>query len=140
TQPAKIELSAECLGHHALVHKRHHSVRDDKQMIAAIITPKMGTLRISGASRQSIEKLHASLKPTPYLANRVLALLSKMFSLAMEWHWISNNPAQRVPRFHEDRRERWLQPEELQQFIQVLNAYKNQNVADALRLLLLTGS
>jgi len=140
TQPTMNDLCAEYLEHHALVHKRPHSVRDDKQMIAGIITPKMGTLRISGVSRQGIEKLHASLKPTPYLANRVLALLSKMFALAMEWHWISSNPAQGIPRFHEDRRERWLQPEELQQFIQALNAYKNQNVADAFRLLLLTGS
>ena len=109
-------------------------------MIAGIITPRIGTLRISAISRQSIEKLHASLKPTPYLANRVLALLSKMFSLAIEWHWVSNNPAQGIPRFHEDRRERWLQPEELQRFVEALNEYQNQNVADAFRLLLLTGS
>src|SRR5437588_5912633 len=140
TQPTMNDLCAEYLEHHALVHKRPHSVRDDKQMIAAIITPKMGTLRISGVSKQGIEKLHASLKPTPYLANRVLALLSKMFSLAIEWHWVSHNPAQGVLRFHEDRRERWLQPEELLRFIKALNAYQHQNVADALRLLLLTGS
>ena len=140
TQPTVNDLCAEYLEHHALVHKRPHSVRDDKQMIAGIITPRIGALRISAVSRQGIEKLHASLKPTPYLANRVLALLSKMFSLAIEWHWVSNNPAQGIPRFHEDRRERWLQPEELQRFIEALNAYQNQNVADAFRLLLLTGS
>jgi integrase len=140
TQPTMNDLCAEYLEHHALVHKRPHSVRDDKQMIGAIITPKMGTLQISAVSRQGIEKLHASLKPTPYLANRVLALLSKMFSLAIEWHWVSSNPAQGIPRFHEDRRERWLQPKELQRFIEALNAYQNQNVADAFRLLLLTGS
>src|SRR5205807_1000008 len=72
--------------------------------------------------------------------NRVLALLSRMCSLAIEWHWVSHNPAQGVLRFHEDRRERWLQPEELLRFIKALNAYQHQNVADALRLLLLTGS
>jgi integrase len=63
-----------------------------------------------------------------------------MFSLAIEWDWVSINPAQGIPRFHEDRRERWLQPEELQQFVKALNAYKNQKIADAFRLLLLTGS
>src|SRR5713101_5236917 len=61
TQPTMNDLCAEYLEHHALVHKRPHSVRDDKQMIAAIITPKMGTLRISGVSRQGVAKLHASL-------------------------------------------------------------------------------
>jgi hypothetical protein len=106
TQPTLKDLCMAYLEHHALVHKRPHSVRDDKQMIAGIITPRMGTLRISAVSRQGVEQLHASLKPTPYLANRVLALLSKMFSLAIEWHWVSSNPAQGIPRFHEDRRER----------------------------------
>ena len=140
TQPTMNDLCNEYLQQHALVHKRSHSVRDDKQMIAGIITPRIGSLRISAVSRQGIAKLHASLKPTPYLANRVLALLSKMFSLAIEWHWVDHNPAQGIPRFHEDRRERWLQPEELQRFVEALNGYHNQNVADAFRLLLLTGS
>jgi integrase len=140
TQPTMNDLCTDYLEHHALVHKRPHSVRDDKQMIAGIIVPKLGTLRISAVNRQSVERLHASLKATPYLANRVLALLSKMFSLAIDWHWLSSNPARKIPRFHEDRRERWLQPEELQRFVEALNAYENQHVADAFRLLLLTGS
>ncbi|HEY6337080.1 MAG TPA: site-specific integrase [Candidatus Sulfotelmatobacter sp.] len=139
-QPTMNDLCVDYLEHHALVHKRPHSVRDDKQMIAGVIAPKMGSLRVSAVSRQGVAKLHASLKATPYFANRVLALLSKMFSLAIEWHWVSSNPAQGIPRFHEDRRERWLQPEELRRFVEGLNAYHNQNVADAFRLLLLTGS
>ncbi len=104
------------------------------------LPPRSAVCRISAVSRQGVAKLHASLKATPYFANRVLALLSKMFSLAIEWHWVSSNPAQGIQRFHEDRRERWLQPQELQRFIEILNAYPNQNVAEAFRLLLLTGS
>jgi integrase len=140
TQPTMNDLCAEYLEHYALIHKRPHSVRDDRQMIEGIITPKLGGLRVSAVSRQGVAKLHASLKATPYLANRVLALLSKMFSLAIEWHWAGTNPAQGIPRFHEDRRERWLQPDELQRFVNAINGYHNQNVADAFRLLLLTGS
>ncbi len=140
TQPTMNDLCTEYLEQHARVHKRPHSVRDDKQMIAGIIAPSMGALRISAVSRQGVQKLQATLKPTPYQANRVLALLSKMFSLAIEWHWTSSNPAQGIPRFQEDRRERWLQADELQRFITALNAYQDQKVADAFRLLLLTGS
>jgi integrase len=140
TQLTMNDLCIEYMEHHALVHKRPHSVRDDRQMIVAIIGPRIGTLQLSAVNRLSVEKLHASLKTTPYLANRVLALLSKMFSLAIEWNWVSINPAQRIPRFHEDRRERWLQPEELQRFVEALDGYQNQNVADAFRLLQPTGS
>src|SRR6266849_6484659 len=53
TQPTMDDLCMDYLEHHALVHKRSHSVRDDKQMIAGIIAPKLGTLRISAVSRQS---------------------------------------------------------------------------------------
>ena len=109
-------------------------------MIAAIIAPKLGPLRVSAVSKQSVQKLHASLKATPYLANRVVALVSKMFSLAIDWHWTNSNPAQGILRFHEDRRERWLQAEELQRLVIALNEHKDQRLADAFRLLLLTGS
>jgi integrase len=63
-----------------------------------------------------------------------------MFSVTVEWGWRSDNPAHGVPRFHEDRRERWLQVEDLQRFTQALDAYPDQNAADALRLLMLTGA
>ncbi len=43
-QPTMNDLCTEYLEHHALVHKRPHSVRDDKQMIAGGIAPKIGSL------------------------------------------------------------------------------------------------
>ena len=140
TQPTVSDLCSQYLEGYAATHKRPHSIRDDKQMIDSTILPKFGQLRVEAVSRKGIEKLHASLKGTPYLANRVLALLSKMFGLAIEWEWVSKNPTQGIPRFHEDRRERWLQPEELQRFVEALDSYPNQRTADAFRLLLLTGS
>jgi integrase len=138
-QPTMSDLCANYLEHHALVHKRSNSIRHDKQMIGGIAA-KLGAFRVSAVTRQTIERLHASLKPTPYMANRVLSLLSKMFNLAIEWQWASKNPCKGIPRFHEEQRERWLQPDELQRFLEALNAYPDQNAADALRLLLLTGS
>jgi integrase len=109
-------------------------------MIDGIIRPRLGNLRLKAVAKRDIEALHASLKGTPYRANRVLAVLSKMFSLAIEWEWRTDNPVRGVQRFREHRRERWLTPEEFQRFTQALDAYPNQNAADALRLLLLTGA
>jgi len=140
SQPTMRDLCTEYVERHALIYKRQHSVRDDQQMIRTVIRPNLEQLHVSAVSRQDIDKLHASLKGTPYLANRVLALLSKMFNLAIDWNWVSSNPVHGVPRFHEDTKERWLQPEELQRFIAALNTYHDQKVADVLRLLLLTGS
>jgi integrase len=140
TQPTLGELATEYLERYAEKNKRPSSVRNDKAMIDGIVRPRLGALRLKAVGSRDIEALHASLKTTPYQANRVLALLSKMFSLAIEWGWTAENPAKGVQRFHEDRRERWLSTEELQRFTAALDAYKDQDAANALRLLLLTGA
>jgi integrase len=139
-EPTVNDLATEYLERHAATHKRASSVRNDREMINNIIRPALGSLRLQAIGKRDLETLHASYKATPYRANRVLALLSKMFSLATEWEWISDNPTRGIPRFHEDKRERWLTEQELHRFTNALDAYPDQNAADALRLLLLTGA
>jgi integrase len=139
-EPTVNDLATEYLERHAVTHKRASSVRNDREMINNIIRPALGSLRLQAVGKRDLETLHASYKGTPYRANRVLALLSKMFSLATEWKWISDNPTRGIPRFHEDKRERWLTEQELHRFTNALDAYPDQNAADALRLLLLTGA
>lgn len=140
SQPTMNELAADYLERHALPHKRPSSVRNDHQMIDNIIRPRLGSLRVTAVSQRDIESLLTAFKSVPYRANRTRSLLSKMFSLAIEWKWRLDNPVHGIPRFQEDRRERWLSREELRRFTQALDEYPDQNAADALRLLLLTGA
>ncbi len=125
--------------------KRASSLRNDHQMLDNVILPKLGRLTVAAVTQQDIESLHASLKATPYRANRILALLSKMFSLAVQWHgqnpvWRSDNPTAHVGHFPEERRERWLREDELKRLTSALATYPSQDVANAIRLLLLTGA
>src|ERR1035441_5598743 len=123
TEPTLNDLASEYLDRYAQVHKRARSVGEDRRMIDAIIRPRIGSLRLQGVGKRDIEGLHASLKATPYQANRVLALLSKMFSIAVEGGCRGDNPEEGAPRFDEERRERWLQGEDLQRFAQTLDAF-----------------
>jgi integrase len=84
--------------------------------------------------------LHAAMKDTPYQANRVLALLSKMLSLAAKWGWRNDNPVRGIERFQEKRRERWLSDDELRRLLAVLNNHPNQRAANSVRFQLLTGA
>ena len=140
SEPTLGDLADQYLHEYAVTHKRPTSIRNDCEMIEKIIVPKLGKLRLKSIGKKDIESLHASLKSTPYRANRVLALLSKMFTLASQWGLRADNPAHGVPRFNEDRRERWLSAEEIGRFWEALENYKDQNAANALRLLLLTGA
>ncbi len=140
TDPTMKELGSQYLERHAETHKRASGQRNDRQMLNGILLPRLGTLQVKAVGRRDIETLHASLKATPYRANRVLSLLSKMFSLAVEWGWRSDNPVRGIPRFHEDKRERWLTVDELRSLHVALDAYPDQKAANAIRLLIMTGA
>jgi integrase len=137
-EPTLKDLSKEYL-------ERHYSPTSrgklrDKQTMESVILPKLGTLRLAAVSTRDIEKLHRQLEGTPYRGNRVLALLSSMFSEAMRWKWTKENPARGIRRYPEEKRERWLQEDGLIRLHQALNEYDNQQASNAIRLILLTGS
>lgn len=139
TEPTVDELAAEYMKD-AEHHKRPNTLRDDRRMINRIIIPSIGKLRLKAVGKRDIEQLHYSLKDTPYQANRVLALLSTMFNFAVGNKWLIENPATKIAKFPEAKRERWLTVDQVQRFRGALDSYPDQNAANALRLLLLTGS
>lgn len=120
--------------------KRPSSLRNDHEMLDGVTLPRLGRKQVAEVSRDDIESLHASLKATPYRANRVLALLSKMFSLAIGWRHRPDNPTASIEHFHEDHRDRWLRRDEIKRLNKALAEYPNQDPANAIRLLLWTGA
>lgn len=134
------ELCDDYLERHARPKKRPKSVKGDEQLIRLYIRPKLGGRKVSAIGRRDLDELHQSLKAHPYQANRLIALLSKMFSLAVSWGWRLDNPVKGIERFAEDRRHRWLSGDELGHLGKALKAYPDKRIADALQLLILTGS
>lgn len=103
------------LEEHARPNKKASSVQHDERMIARHLIPTFGTRKVAEVLRSDVSSLHQSLKATPYEANRVLAVLSKMFNLAELWGWRTDgsNPCRHVKRFREEKRTRFLSPQEL---------------------------
>jgi integrase len=137
--PTMRQLAADYLEHHAIPKKRARSVENDRSMINRIM-PRLASKQVAAVQSRDIHSLHVSMKDTPYQANRVLALLSKMFSLAAKWGWRSDNPVKGIERYQEQRRERWLPDRELSRLLSVLKAHPNQRAANAVRLQILTGA
>lgn len=138
--PTMKELAADYLERHAVPKKRPASVRDDRSMLDRFILPKLGSRKVNAITRREIEGVTNSLAATPYTANRVRALLSKMFSLAVGWAWRPDNPVANVAPFPETARERWLREDEIDRLFAVLDAHSNQSYGNAIRLLLFTGA
>jgi integrase len=104
-------------------------------------------------TRAEIVALHAKQKHRPYQGNRMLALLSVVYSYAVhpDRAWVEKNPVIGITRHKEEKRKRYLKPVEVDRFYKALDSYiakhhgtrHEQNAKDAvcaLRLLLLTGS
>lgn len=141
TEPTLDDLLTRYLESEREGKKRPHTRRDDKRMVEKIIRPRLGRLRLKAVARRDIEALHVSLKETPYQANRVLALLSAIFRYAIDdLEWTNVNPVTGIQRFTEEKREACLTVDQLQKFREALDGYSDQNAANALRLLMLTGS
>ena len=138
--PTIRHLATDYLEQHAVPKKRRRSVENDRSMINRIILPRFGGKKVSAVQSREIHFLHVSMKSTPYQANRVLALLSKMFSLAVKWGWRLDNPVKGIERFEEKRRDRWLSDDELSRLLAVLANHQNQRAASAVRFQLLTGA
>jgi integrase len=126
--------------------KRPTSLRNDRAMLAHILQPQLGNCHLAEIDSDALSKIHRSLKATPYRANRVLALSSAMFRWATrnnqakaKWG-IADNPARAIERYHEEQREKWLTQEQLESLQRALAAYPDPEAADAIRLLILTGS
>lgn len=134
------ELGEKYLTLHAHTKKKQKGCKEDTAAIQNIILKQFGHLNVNAVSTFDLQKLHAELKDTPYKANRLRSLLSKMFTLAIQWGWRLDNPVQGVEKYQEYKRHRWLSNEEVQKLWTVLDTYYNQNLSDVIRLLLLTGS
>lgn len=138
--PTIEQLARQYMTDHALPKKRPNSARNDRSMLDRHVLPKLGKMKVHEVGSSDIAKLHNSLCDRPYQANRVLALISKMFSLAVRWDFRSDNPAHGIEKFHEEKRTRWLSDEELSRLVSALDVHPNQVAADAIRLQLLTGA
>ena len=66
-------------------------------MLENVTLPAVVTKKVASIERRDIESMHLRLSDRPYQANRVLALISKMLNLAVEWGWRRDNPAKGNP-------------------------------------------
>lgn len=88
-----------------------------------------------------VDALHRKIGArAPTQANRVVALLSRMFSMAIRWGLRTDNPTRSIERNHEHKRQRYLTGPELARVTTALAAMRDQGAANAIRLMLMTGA
>lgn len=139
--PTVRELGALYMERHGDLKK---SAKEDRRQLEAYVYPALGKLKVTDVRVTDVDGLHKKLKDRPVQANRVLALVSKMMSLAETWEYrpLGTNPCSRVTRFRERKRIRYGTAEELGALMVRLRHYlpKYRQQATFLLLGLYTGA
>jgi integrase len=161
--PHVVDLAARYLTDYAEVHKKPRSVATDRANIENHVLPLIGKLLVKEVKRSDVDKLHLAVRDGktarrldarargrrvirggPGIANRVVALLSKMFACAESWGLREGNPARGIKKFREKRKDRFLNEAEIARLLDTLvlaeiQRSENPFAIAALRLLLFTG-
>ncbi len=125
-----------------LPRKRPSTQHTYRLQIENELRPKLGRLKVAEIAFADVDGLHRVIsdRGTPYRANRIVALLSRMLSMAIRWQWRADNPCQGIERNQEHKRRRYLTTDELARLGEVLATYPDQQSANIIRLLVLTGA
>ena len=158
------------LREHALPHKKPRSAESDRQIIRNHISPLLGNRPITSLARSDIEQFRNDVfagktapknpraqqllqkggRPVrggPGVANRALALLSKIMNITEDWgvRPQNTNPVRRIKKYREQSKERFLTDVELGRLGVAISTLLGRDeispfVASIIRLLLLTGA
>ena len=141
------ELGRRYLSEHAAVKKKASSYKRDKRLIERFINPHLGSHKINALTRADVARVHNTIgQDTPIQANRTLAVLSKMLTLAIQWGLMQgDNPCKHIERFKERKREHYLSTKEIGRLGAALSkTEKNSRTSPyaiaAIRFLLLSGA
>ena len=142
--PTFDELASRYLEQHAVPKKKVSSTAADARVLRLYVLPSLGRRTVAEVGLKDVASLHSAMRDKPIQANRMLALLSKMFTLAERWGLRPphSNPCRGIDRYPEKRRERFLSGAELARLGEVLDEEERHDpfVVLAIRLLLLTGA
>lgn len=136
------DLAELYLKHHAGVRKKEKSRLEDEKMLRRDVLPAWDGRKAAEIRRPDVIALldEVVARGAGVKANRLRALLSKMFNFAIARALLENNPVAGVPKQVEERpRERCLSESEIRALWAALDAFPSEKIRDAYRLMLLTG-
>ena len=121
--------------------KVERSAKDDRSMWHTYILPRLGNKKVIDLTAEDADDLHAFISQTKTVrANRVIEVLRKAINLAIRWKWCTENPCVGVHRNHEEKREYFLKPGEIERLAEALDQHPQKQSCNAIKMLLLTGA
>ncbi len=144
--PTVRDFSERYMRDHAARFKASSTFETDEINLRRHILPALGRRQVNDIKPVDVQKLHQQMADKPGAANRTLALLSHMMTMAMEWGCRPEgaNPCSKVRPYKLKTHRRYLSSDELSRLGDALRQAEEEHTmlpsaVQAIRLLLLTG-
>ncbi len=114
--PTVAELADRFIAEHVEPKRKRGTTAFYRDILNRIVKPELGTAKADKVTRAAVTKVHGKLRATPFQANRVLAVVGSMYAFAVRIGAVPEgiNPARKIDKFAEHRRERFLTGKELE--------------------------
>jgi integrase len=115
------------------VRRKKRTASEYERMWTKHVLPALGSRPVPEVTSADISRLHRSLAKTPYLANRLLAMLGAFFTYASKEgvRPLHDNPAHGTEFYPEKSRERFLTPEEFRRLGEALSRAAREGLPPA---------
>ncbi|MDT0619886.1 integrase arm-type DNA-binding domain-containing protein [Salinisphaera sp. P385] len=124
SEPTLAEFCDRFLNEHVKPRNRSRTHQHYAYVVDKFVRPALGTRKITAIKNDDVRRLHRRISEgQPVLANRVVAVLSTMFNVAIRWGVCEANPAKGIDKNHEAKRERYLSADELRRVCKALSDY-----------------
>ncbi|MBY0564704.1 MAG: site-specific integrase [Hyphomonadaceae bacterium] len=108
------------------------------------LQPFFGRMKVRDVGPQDVERFKALHAATPYNTNRGLAVLSRLFTLAVKWGFrkgcAPEHPVKGVERYPEPPRERYFTEEEIGRILEAIEGLRSKAGRLAFLMLIETGA
>jgi integrase len=136
----KVFFENEYIPKYAKQYKKQNTWQDNQQLFNYHFS-RIGNRELDSFTKFEIDSLHKEIGTNRghYGANRALALIRHIFNVAIDWGFIENNPAAKIKPYPEQARDRFLQPDEFNKFMDAINNQPDSLHKQLVLLLLYTG-
>jgi integrase len=120
-----------------------HNTKTWKECLASMNkkADSLYDMEISDIQKSDIQKIFNKVTTNgKYAANRFIEHVRAIFNKAIEWELLDKNPADRILKHKEKKRERYLTSEEIPIFLKALAEENNRLLEDIFIISLLTGA
>ena len=135
-------LCEQYMEQHAVPYKSAQAAAEDKSKILRYINPAFGHKKAKEVINGDVTRIFTAVsKKHPIAANRLIALIRKIFNFAIENRipGVTVNPATHVKTNAEDARDVYLRPEEIKQTIDEIMKVENHTTRDYMLFCMVTG-